>query len=311
MELIRGEHNLRPHHHGCVATIGNFDGVHRGHQAVIGQLLDEAGRRGLPSTLITFEPLPHEFFMGVKAPARLTPLRERLQQFARLGVERVVILRFDAKLSALEADQFVQRLLIDKLGVNAVIVGDDFRFGKDRAGDFGLLAQAGERLGFDVLRQHTFALGDERVSSTRIRKALTAGDLDQVQELLGRPYTISGRVRHGDKRGRTIGFPTANLALPKGTPAISGVFAIEVSSAEDANARGVANVGVRPTVDGRIPLLEVHLFDFSGDLYGHHLCVELKHKIRDERRFDSLDQLKRQIRHDADLAEAILSRQAY
>ncbi|MEJ2478658.1 MAG: bifunctional riboflavin kinase/FAD synthetase [Acidihalobacter sp.] len=310
MELIRGEHNLRPRHRGCVATIGNFDGVHRGHQAVISQLLDEAGRRGLPSTLITFEPLPHEFFMGVKSPARLTALRERLQQFARLGVERVVILRFDARLAAIEADQFVQHLLVDKLGVNAVIVGDDFRFGKDRAGDFGSLARAGERLGFEVLRQNTFALDDQRVSSTRIREALAAGDLERVQELLGRPYTISGRVRHGDKRGRTIGFPTANLALPKGTPAIGGVFAIKASAAEGASARGVANVGTRPTVDGQIPLLEVHLFEFSGDLYGHHLCVELKRKIRDERRFDSLEQLKRQIRHDADLAEAMLSRQA-
>ena len=310
MELIRGEHNLRPRHRGCVATIGNFDGVHRGHQAVIGQLLDEAGRRGLASTLITFEPLPHEFFMGVKSPARLTALRERLQQFAGLGVERVVILRFDARLAAIEADQFVQRLLVDKLGVKTVIVGDDFRFGKDRAGDFGSLARAGERLGFEVLRQNTFALDDKRVSSTRIREALAAGDLDRVQELLGRPYTISGRVRHGDKRGRTIGFPTANLALPRGTPAIGGVFAIEASSAEGTRARGVANVGTRPTVDGRIPLLEVHLFEFSGDLYGHHLCVELKRKIRDERRFDSLEQLKRQIRHDADLAEAMLSRQA-
>jgi riboflavin kinase / FMN adenylyltransferase len=310
MELIRGEHNLRPRHRGCVATIGNFDGVHRGHQAVIGQLLEEARRRGLPSTLITFEPLPHEFFMGLKAPARLTALRERLQQFARLGVDRVAILRFDAKLAGLDADQFVQRLLVDGLGVSAVIVGDDFRFGKDRAGDFGSLAQAGTRLGFDVLRQNTFALGDERVSSTRIRDALAAGDLDRVQELLGRSYAISGRVRHGDKRGRTIGFPTANLALPKGTPAINGVFAIEASSTEGLSARGVANVGTRPTVDGRIPLLEVHLFDFTGDLYGHHLCVELKRKIRDERRFDSLEALKRQIRHDADLAEAMLSRQA-
>lgn len=310
MELIRGEHNLRPRHRGCVATIGNFDGVHRGHQAVIGQLLEEAGRRGLPSTLITFEPLPHEFFMGVKAPARLTALRERLQQFARLGVDRVAILRFDATLAGLDAGRFVQRTLVDGLGVSAVIVGDDFRFGKDRAGDFGSLAQAGARLGFDVLRQNTFALGDERVSSTRIREALATGDLDRVRQLLGRSYAISGRVRHGDKRGRTIGFPTANLALPKGTPAISGVFAIEASSAEGLRTRGVANVGTRPTVDGRIPLLEVHLFDFTGDIYGHHLCVELKRKIRDERRFESLEALKRQIRHDADLAEAMLSRQA-
>lgn len=309
MELIRGEHNLRPHHHGCVATIGNFDGVHRGHQAVIGQLLEEAGKRGLPSTLVTFEPLPHEFFMEARSPARLTALRERLQQFALLGVDRVLILRFDANLAAQTPDDFIQHLLVDRLGVSAIIVGDDFRFGKGRSGDFNSLVQAGQRFGFEVLRQHTFALGDERVSSTRIREALAAGDLARVQNLLGRPYAISGRVRHGDKRGRSIGFPTANLSLPKGTPAISGVFAVEVSSAEGLDARGVANVGIRPTVDGRIPLLEVHLFDFSGNLYGHHLCVELRHKIRDERRFDSLDALKRQIRHDADLAEVMLNRQ--
>ncbi|MEJ2654214.1 MAG: riboflavin biosynthesis protein RibF [Acidihalobacter sp.] len=211
----------------------------------------------------------------------------------------------------MSAEEFVTDILVRRMNIRHLVIGDDFRFGKGRLGDFDYLRRRGHQHGFEVENTHTLLMDNERVSSTRIRKALTAGDLDQVQELLGRPYTISGRVRHGDKRGRTIGFPTANLALPKGTPAISGVFAIEVSSAEDANARGVANVGVRPTVDGRIPLLEVHLFDFSGDLYGHHLCVELKHKIRDERRFDSLDQLKRQIRHDADLAEAILSRQAY
>lgn len=308
MELIRGEHNLRPHHRGCVATIGNFDGVHRGHQAVIGQLLEEAARRGQPSTLITFEPLPHEFFMGVKSPARLTALRDRLQQFAGLGVNRVLILRFDAQLAALEAERFVLRLLVERLGVSAVIVGDDFRFGKDRAGNFESLAAAGQRFGFEVLRQTTFRDGDGRISSTRIREALGAGELDRAQELLGRAYSLSGRVRHGDQRGRSIGFPTANLSLPGGVPAISGVFAVEVSSAEGLSARGVANVGKRPTVDGTVARLEVHLFDFSADLYGRHLCVEFRRKIREERRFDSLDQLKRQIRHDADLAEVMLSR---
>ncbi|APZ41713.1 bifunctional riboflavin kinase/FAD synthetase [Acidihalobacter ferrooxydans] len=315
MELIRGEHNLRPRHHGCVATIGNFDGVHRGHQAVVGQLREEAARRGLPSTLITFEPLPHEYFMGPQAPARLTPLRERLCQFAALGVDRVLILRFDLRLSGQTADDFVQRLLVDRLGVKSVIVGDDFRYGQDRAGDFDTLVHAGQRLGFDVLRQDTYTLGDARVSSTRIRQALATGDLAGAEHLLGRPFTISGRVRHGDQRGRTIGFPTANLALHRGAPAISGVFAVEVRavdvrSADGLLARGVANVGKRPTVGGVTPLLEVHLFDFTGDLYGRHLRVALRRKIRDERRFESFAALQQQIREDADLAEAILSGQA-
>ncbi len=309
MELIRGEHNLRPRHHGGVATIGNFDGVHLGHQAVIAQLREEAARRGVPPVLITFEPLPHEYFMGAKAPARLTGLRGRLCRFEQFGVERTLLLRFDARLAARTAQGFIRELLVERLGVQAVIVGDDFRFGKDRGGDFALLTEAGRSHGFDVIRQHTFTLGGERVSSTRIRQALSRGDLETVAALLGRPYTISGRVRHGDKRGRCIGFPTANLALPPGQSAISGVFAVSVRLQEGFIARGVANVGKRPTVGGQEPLLEVHLFDFGGDLYGRHLEVELRHKIREERRFESFDALKRQIRADAELAKAILERQ--
>ncbi|OBS09498.1 bifunctional riboflavin kinase/FAD synthetase [Acidihalobacter prosperus] len=307
MELIRGAHNLQPQHRGCVATIGNFDGVHLGHQAILAQLRSEAEARNLPSVVITFEPLPHEFFRGTSAPARLTGLRERLRQFALHGIDRVLLLRFDRQLADLEANHFVERLLVGGLGIRAMLVGDDFRFGRDRAGDFASLRQAGEDHVFEVIRRETYELGGERVSSTRIRHALAAGDLEHARELLGRPYTLSGRVRHGDARGRTIGFPTANIALPTGTSPLRGVFAVTVTSEEGLNGRGVANIGTRPTVDGRHALLEVHLLGFEGNLYHQHLCVSLQRKIRDEQRFDSLDALVHQIRRDASLAEALLA----
>ncbi|AOU99354.1 riboflavin biosynthesis protein RibF [Acidihalobacter yilgarnensis] len=307
MELIRGEHNLRPQHRGCVATIGNFDGVHLGHQAILDQLRHEAAVRGLPSLVITFEPLPHEFFRGASAPARLTGLRERLRQFALHGIDRVLLLRFDQHLADLEANRFVERILVERLGIRAMLVGDDFRFGRDRAGDFASLRQAGEDHVFEVIRRETYDLGGERVSSTRIRQALAASDLDTARELLGRPYTLSGRVRHGDARGRTIGFPTANIALPTGHSPLRGVFAVTVTSEEGLSANGVANIGTRPTVDGLHALLEVHVLAFDGNLYHQHLCVALQRKIRDEQRFESLDALVHQIRRDASLAEALLA----
>lgn len=306
MELIRGAHNLRPQHRNCVATIGNFDGVHLGHQAILAQLRREADSRGLPCVVITFEPLPHEFFRGTQAPARLTGLRDRLREFARHGIDRVLLLRFNHCLADLEADQFVKQILVEGLHIQAMIVGDDFRFGRDRAGDFASLRKAGERHGFEVIRRETYDLDGQRVSSTRIRHALAIGDLNAAQELLGRPYTLCGRVRHGDARGRMIGFPTANIALPTSTAPIRGVYAVNITSEAGLNAKGVANIGIRPTVDGHHLLLEVHVLFFSGNLYYQHLCVTLRHKLRDEKRFESLDALKHQIRHDANLAEALL-----
>ncbi|AOV15747.1 riboflavin biosynthesis protein RibF [Acidihalobacter aeolianus] len=307
MELIRGAHNLRAQHRGCVATIGNFDGVHLGHQAILEQLRREADARGLPSAVITFEPLPHEFFRGTHAPARLTGLRERLREFARHGVDRVLLLRFDRKLAGLEANHFVERVVVDGLGVRAMIVGDDFRFGRDRAGDFATLRAAGEAHVFEVIKHETFEQDGARVSSTRIRQALAEGDLEAAHRLLGRPYAFSGRVRSGAARGRSIGFPTANIALPRNSTPLRGVYAVSVTSDAGLNANGVANIGTRPTVDGQHLLLEVHVLSFSGDLYRQHLCVTLRHKLRDEKRFESLDALMHQIRHDASLAEALLA----
>ena len=304
MELIRGLHNLRPRHRGCVATIGNFDGVHLGHQAVLGQLAEKAGQLGLPTTVVTFEPHPQEWFFPDRAPPRLTRLREKLTALRRYSVDRVLVLRFDARLAAMEAAAFVERILVGGLGVRHVVVGDDFRFGRNRAGDFAFLRAMGARHGFDVVAMHSFRIDGERVSSTRIREALAAGDMDTAEKLLGRPYRMCGRVAHGDRRGRDIGFPTANLHLHRRASPVLGVFAVEVFGVPGEPVPGVANVGVRPTVDGTRALLEVHLLDFAGDIYGRYVQVDFLHKLRDERRFASFDALRAQIRRDVEAARA-------
>ena len=308
MELIRGAHNLKDRHRGTVATIGNFDGVHLGHQAVLGQLAEKAALLNLPTTVISFEPLPREYFMGEKAPARLQRFRDKYLALSRFSVDRLLCLRFDASLANLSADDFIQRLLVDRLNVRYLVVGDDFRFGKNRAGDFTTLAKAGEKLGFEVVHMHSFQIDDERVSSTRVRAALAAGNMSDAERLLGRPYRMNGRVAHGDKRGRQLGFPTANLRLGKHAMAVRGVFAAEVFGPHGAPIKGVANVGRRPTVDGTELRLEVHLFDFTGDLYGQHIQVDLLHHIRDEVRFESLDALRARIGEDIALAHAFFQR---
>jgi riboflavin kinase / FMN adenylyltransferase len=302
MELIRGAHNLRPRHRGTVATIGNFDGLHLGHQAVLGQLAEKGAELGLPTTAISFEPLPREYFLGDKAPPRLQRFRDKLLAMRRFSVDRLLCLRFDRRLAEQEATAFVEDLLVGRLGVRYLVVGDDFRFGRGRVGDFHLLAGMGEQLGFQVAHMHSFQVDGQRVSSTRIREALAAGDMDGAQRLLGRPYRLSGRVAHGDRRGRQIGFPTANLKLGPRPLAVRGVYAVEVFGLDGDPAHGVANVGKRPTVDGTQNRLEVHLFDYDGDLYGRHLHVDLLARIRDERRFESLDALKAQIAQDAEQA---------
>ncbi|HHQ41733.1 MAG TPA: bifunctional riboflavin kinase/FAD synthetase [Chromatiales bacterium] len=304
MELIRGLHNLRPRHRGCVATIGNFDGVHLGHQAVLGQLAEKAEQLGLPTTVVTFEPHPQEWFFPDRAPPRLTRLREKLTALRRYSVDRVLVLRFDARLAAMEAAAFVERILVDGLGVRHLVVGDDFRFGRNRAGDFAFLRAMGARHGFDVVAMHSFRIDGARVSSTRIREALAAGDMDTAEKLLGRPYRMCGRVAHGDRRGRDIGFPTANLHLHRRASPVLGVFAVEVFGVPGEPVPGVANVGVRPTVDGTRALLEVHLLDFEGDLYGRYVQVDFLHKLRDERRFASFEALRAQIRRDVEAARA-------
>ncbi|HHJ12692.1 MAG TPA: bifunctional riboflavin kinase/FAD synthetase [Chromatiales bacterium] len=310
MELIRGLHNLRPRHHGCVATIGNFDGVHLGHQAVLGQLADKAAELHVPGTVITFEPLPREYFARGQAPGRLTRLREKLQALNRYGVDRVLLLRFDAALAALSAAEFVERILVRGLGIRHLVIGDDFRFGRGREGDIDFLRAAGRRHGFGVSPTPSFLVDGCRVSSTRIRELLGKGDLDAAARLLGRPYRLSGRVVHGNKLGRELGFPTANMPFGDYAPPLSGIFVVETWGLPEEPRPGVASLGVRPTIDAQSTqfVLEVHLFDFAGDLYGRHLSVDFLHKLRDEARFDSLEALTEQIARDAEDARAFLAR---
>jgi len=302
MELIRGFHNLRPHHRGCVATIGNFDGVHLGHQAVLGQLAEAAGRLNLPTVVTTFEPQPQEFFGAVVETPRLTRLREKLQALRRYSVDRVLCLRFSDHMAQLPAEDFIRRLLVEGLDVRYLVVGDDFRFGHQRQGDFAMLKAAGVKYGFQVVSMHSFQVDGERVSSTRVREALAQGAMTTAEKLLGRSYRMSGRVAHGDKRGRDLGFPTANIHLHRQATPVRGVFAVEMFGIAGEPVAGVANVGVRPTVDGSRSLLEVHLFDFDGDIYGRYVEVVFLHKLRDEVRFASLDALKQQIGLDGEAA---------
>ncbi|MEJ2143057.1 MAG: bifunctional riboflavin kinase/FAD synthetase [Gammaproteobacteria bacterium] len=298
MELIRGLHNLRPGHRGCVATIGNFDGVHLGHQAVIGQLAEKADTLCLPAVVITFEPQPMEYFAPEKAPSRLTRFREKLQALKRYAVNRVLCLPFNRKLANLSYKDFIRQVLVDGLDVKYLVVGDDFRFGKNREGHFEHLVEAGKEHGFQVVNMHTFAIDDERVSSTRIRHALERGDMEQAEQLLGRDYRMSGRVAHGEKLGRELGFPTANIHIHRKVSPLQGIFAVEVYGLEEEPLQGVASIGIRPTVGGTKVILEVYLFDFNQDIYGRHLQVSFLHKIRDEEHFESLEILKEKIAED-------------
>lgn len=302
MELVRGLHNLRPVHRGCAATIGSFDGIHLGHQAVLAQLAEQGRERRLPVTLITFEPQPREYFAPQSAPPRLTRFREKLEVLRHCQVDRVVCLRFNSYLAGLTADEFIQRILLDGLAVKYLVVGDDFRFGRDRAGNHAMLEQAGITHGFPVATTPTFNVGTQRVSSTRIRSALREGDLHTAAALLGRPFWMSGRVAHGDKRGRTIGFPTANIFLHRTAVPVDGVFAVEMRGLNNRPIPGVANVGTRPTVGGTRALLEVHLFDFDRDIYGRHVQVSFLKKLRAEYKFESFQMLKQQIQRDAEQA---------
>lgn len=299
MELIRGVHNLRSRHRGCVATIGNFDGVHCGHQRIVAGVAERARALGVASTVMLFEPQPQEFFARGKAPARLMRLRDKVAALQRLGVDRVFCVKFNERFCALTAAEFVGQLLVDGLGVRHLVVGDDFRFGAGRTGDFAFLAEAGRRHGFTVQDTASILVDGERVSSTTIRDVLAAGNFERAATLLGHPYEIAGRVRHGDARGREIGFPTANIALHRLRSPLAGVYAVEVRGINGEVLPGVANVGSRPTVDGIDERLEVHVFDFTGNIYGHYISVRFLARLRDEMRFDGLDALKAQIARDA------------
>lgn len=307
MEIIRGFHNVRPRHRGCVATIGNFDGVHRGHQAVIKKLLQLARASGLPATVIVFEPQPAEYFRGDATPSRLNSLRDKCLLLAQYGVDRLVVLRFDAELAALTAAQFIEGFLVQGLGIKGLIVGDDFKFGCDRGGDFSTLRQFADQHGFSLDYTSSFLANDVRASSTRVRAALHAGDFRAATELLGHPFRISGRVVHGNKNGRTIGFPTANLNLSRRRSPLHGIFAVWVHGIRSEPWPGVAYVGTRPIIDGVNWVLEVHLLDFDEDCYGRHLSVDFIQKIRGDLPFTSFDALAAQIRIDCEHAHRILA----
>ncbi len=303
MELLRGIHNLKAKHRGCVLSIGNFDGVHLGHSAVLSRLLVEAERLQLPATVLTFEPQPEELFAGENAPARLSRLRDKFVQLEKLGLQRLLCVSFTHKFANLTAQQFIDELLIAKLGVKFLVIGDDFHFGYQRQGDFKLLQEAGKRHGFEVIDTQSLTQQQQRISSTRIRDFLAAGELEQAAQLLGRKYSITGRVGHGRKLGRTIGVPTANLLLKRRVSPVSGVFAVSVLGVNGKVYQGVANIGQRPTVQGVRQQLEVHLFAFNGDLYGRQLEVVLEKKLRDEVRFNSFAELQVQIEKDIQQAK--------
>jgi len=279
----------------CALTIGNFDGVHRGHRALIERVTAKARELELVSCVLTFEPHPREFFDPPAAPARLTRLRDKLELIEAAGVERVHVARFDRRFASLSPERFVDDVLASGLATRWLLVGRDFRFGARRAGDFTALATAGARHGFEVESMADVLFDGTRVSSSAVRAALAAGEFDSAERLLGHPYTISGRVAHGAKLGRSLGFPTANIVLRR-PPPLSGIFVVEV----DGLGPGVASVGRRPTVNPvPLPLLEVHLFDWERDLYGEHLRVRFLKKLRDEQKYDGLDALREAIAHDA------------
>jgi len=295
---------------GCVVTIGNFDGVHLGHRAVIERLAAAGRRLNLPVCVVLFEPQPREFFDPVNAPPRLMRLREKVDRLSELPVDHTLILRFNQRLANQSPESFIEDILIRALGVRYLVIGDDFRFGQRRAGDFNLLKAFGARHGFEVADTPSVLIGGERVSSTLIREALLEGDLDRAARLLGKPYEVCGRVIHGEKRGREIGFPTANLLMQRKNTPVQGVFAVTMRGLTAQPLPGVANVGIRPTVSGDpTPLLETHLLDFSGDLYGKRVEVEFHRKLRDEQRFSGLDSLRAQIELDIKAARAYFASQ--
>ena len=302
MNLIRGSTKIRRIENPTIATVGNFDGLHLGHQQIISYVTERATSENLESVLVSFEPTPKEYFMGANAPSRIYSLRDRFVITKLLGIHHFVCLRFNADLAKLHASDFVKNILVDSLNIKNLVIGDDFRFGNDRRGDIKLLQDMGPELGFVVEDKSTISHANTRVSSSLIRAQLASGEFDQAQTLLGRRYAISGRVFHGDKKGRTIGFPTANLLLNRQVPPVRGVFVVSANNG-DNTWQGVANVGHRPTVKGVRDQLEVHLFDCDENLYGQRLTVTFLARLRDEQKFSSFDELKHQISLDVQQAK--------
>jgi riboflavin kinase/FMN adenylyltransferase len=296
--FIRGLHNLQSYNQRSVVTIGSFDGVHLGHQAILQQVKATAAMLGFPSVVMTFEPQPQEYFSGEKAPARLMRLREKIDALLEFGIDRVVCLQFNRVLRNLTASEFIHQVLVEGLSIKHLIVGDDFRFGCDRSGDFKMLVEFGKSCDFDVQDTKTLEIDNERVSSTRVREFLQQADFGRASQLLGQPFSIKGRVVYGQQVGRKLGFPTANVQLNRYSAPLTGVYAVLVDI-DGVRYQGAANVGVRPTVGDLVkPILEVHLLDFSGDLYGQRIEVEFMDKIRDEIKFTTLDKLVETIRQD-------------
>jgi riboflavin kinase/FMN adenylyltransferase len=321
MKVFRGYQHPQQAAH-CALTIGNFDGVHRGHQAMLALLKNEAQHRGVPSCVMSFEPHPRDYFAKAArkpelAPARIATLRDKLTELARCGIDQCVVLPFNAALAAQPAEAFIQDVLVRGLGVKYVLVGDDFRFGAKRVGDYAMLDAAGERLGFDVARMNSYEVHGTRVSSSAVREALAQGRMDRVAGLLGRPYSVSGHVVHGRKLGRDLGFRTLNLRFSHWKPAAGGIFAVQVHGLGDKPVPGVANLGIRPSLDpadvngGRV-LLETHCLEWPAALgpegaYGKIIRVELLHKLHDELKYDSLESLKTGIAKDCDEARAFFA----
>jgi riboflavin kinase/FMN adenylyltransferase len=302
MQLIRGIHNIQAEDHGCVLTIGNFDGVHLGHARVIKALIEKAKALNCTPAVMIFEPQPQELFAPETAPARLTRLRDKYFLLKKLGVQRLICVNFHREFANKDAQEFIEQLLVKQLGIKHLIIGDDFRFGKNRVGDFNLLKQAGEKLSFAVSDTASFKLSDCRISSTQIRNALEHDKLADAEKMLGRAYSIIGRVFHGDKRGRQLGFPTANVLLKRRVSPVSGVYVVKINTVNNC-FYGVANIGSRPTVSGIRQQLEVHIFDFNKDIYGETIEVVMLKKLRNEMKFSSLDELTTQISQDSEQAK--------
>jgi len=292
---------------GCALTIGNFDGIHLGHQRILGRLVEKGEELSLPTVVMTFLPTPNEYFQKRKSSPRLFGLSARYLSVREYGIDVMLALPFNSRLASTDAGEFIKRILVDGLGIRYILTGDDFRFGEGRTGDHGLLERSGAEYGFVAEQFHTVSDESTRISSTRIRQALAQGDLDAARQMLGKCYSMMGRVIHGDKRGRQWGFPTANIAVSK--PPFTGVFAVCVTRVDEDDSEyfGVANLGTRPTVGGLKTLLEVHLFDFDSNIYGRRICVEFIGKIRDEQRFDSFEQLKTQILADCEAGKRLFA----
>jgi len=308
MKLIRGLYNLRHPIPASAVTIGNFDGVHRGHQLVISQLKQVAGEASLPTVVIIFEPQPIEYFAPDKAPKRLARFREKIAYLKAQRIDYLLCLHFDHKLAAQSAENFVQQILVNSINTKHLVIGDDFHFGKNRQGNFQFLKDNCERFGFMVDETETLMINGERVSSTRIRESIQQGDFEKAAELLGRPYSLSGRIAHGQKLGRELGYPTINIKMGDKTLIVKGIFAVNVKGLDNRVLEGVASIGTRPTVNGVDTILEVYILDFDRDVYGYSVEVNFLHKIRNEEKFDSLEELAAHIAQDTKKAKAFFKR---